>query len=198
MNPPGVFKLPAQRMDHGTASGTAQAADQHQHTLPQDDGARAVTGAGVHAGGASGAHAGGAGGAHAEGAVGAHAAGAVGARTAGRPAARSAADQATRTAFVPLLLMALALFGWFGAQLYDAYQQRQTLLAAHGSQQQTVDNAGKLRQLLDALAADTQRLADTGNANAALLVTELRKRGITITVPGAAATAPETAVQPQR
>jgi hypothetical protein len=43
-----------------------------------------------------------------------------------------------------------------------------------------VDNAGKLRASLDALAADTQRLADTGNANAALLVAELKKRGITI------------------
>lgn len=114
-----------------------------------------------------------------------------------RSAARSAADRTARTAFVPLLLMALALVGWFGAQLFDAYQQRQSLLAAHASQQQTVDNAGKLRQSLDALAADTQRMADAGNANAALLVTELRKRGITITVPGAATT-PEAVAKPQR
>lgn len=114
-----------------------------------------------------------------------------------RPAARSAADQSARTVFVPLLLMALALVGWFGAQLFDAYQQRQNLLAGHASQQQTVDNAGKLRQSLDALAADTQRMADTGNVYAALLVTELRKRGITITVPGAATT-PEAVAKPQR
>jgi hypothetical protein len=43
-----------------------------------------------------------------------------------------------------------------------------------------VDNAGRLRASLDGLAADTQRLADAGNASAALLVTELRKRGVTI------------------
>lgn len=92
-----------------------------------------------------------------------------------------------RAPFVPMLLMALALVAWFGAQLWDGYQQRQQLLAAHGAQQQTVDNASKLRQSLDALAADTQRMADGGNANAALLVTELRKRGITISVPGAGA-----------
>lgn len=90
-----------------------------------------------------------------------------------------------RTPFVPVLLMALAIVTWFGAQLFDAYQQRLSLLASHQSQQHTVDNASKLRQLLDALAADTQRMADGGNTNAALLVTELRKRGITISVPGA-------------
>ena len=93
-----------------------------------------------------------------------------------------------RTPFVPVLLMALSMVAWFGAQLWDGYQQRQQLLAAHGAQQQTVDNASKLRQSLDALAADTQRMADGGNANAALLVTELRKRGITISVPGAGTT----------
>ena len=43
-----------------------------------------------------------------------------------------------------------------------------------------MDNAGKLRTSLDGLAADTQRLADRGNPTAALLVTELKKRGITI------------------
>ncbi len=52
--------------------------------------------------------------------------------------------------------------------------------AAHASQQQTVDNAARLRASLDAIAADTQRLADSGNANARLLVEELRRRGITI------------------
>ncbi len=89
--------------------------------------------------------------------------------------------------------MALALSGWFGAQLWAAHQQRLNLRAAHAAQQQTVDNAGKLRQSLDALAADTQRMADGGNANAALLVTELSQRGITISVPGAPSTSPATA-----
>ena len=56
-----------------------------------------------------------------------------------------------------------------------------------------MDNAGKLRTSLDSLAADTQRLADRGNANAALLVTELKRRGITINPQaGAAATAAAT------
>jgi uncharacterized protein HemX len=117
---------------------------------------------------------------------------AVGATT--RPAAARTAP--LRSAFAPTVLMALSLVGWFGAQLFDAYQQRQSLMAAHAALQQTVDNAGKLRQSLDALAADTQRMADGGNGNAALLVTELRKRGITISVPaGAAGVTPASPVK---
>ena len=109
-----------------------------------------------------------------------------------RPTPRVAVPAAS-TPFMPVLLMALALVAFFGAQLWDGTQQRQQLLASHGAQQQTVDNASKLRQSLDALAADTQRMADGGNANAALLVTELRKRGITISVPSSPPAAPSVA-----
>jgi hypothetical protein len=87
---------------------------------------------------------------------------------------------AERGPFVPLLLAGLALAGWFGLQGWLLFEERSTLQATHAAQQQTVDNAAKLRQSLDAIAADTQRLADAGNPNARLLVEELRKRGITI------------------
>lgn len=96
------------------------------------------------------------------------------------------------SAFVPLLIVLLALLAWFVASALEVRNQGQALKAAHAAQQQTVDNAAKLRGSLDALAADTQRLAVAGNPNAALLVEELRKRGVTINVPapGAAPAAP--------
>ncbi|MFO1291621.1 MAG: hypothetical protein U1F07_00935 [Rubrivivax sp.] len=99
-----------------------------------------------------------------------------------RAGAAAAAPQPAQRpgAFWPLLLMALALVLAFGFQAAQLLRERQALQGAHAGQQQTVDNAGKLRASLDALAADTQRLADAGNPNAALLVNELRKRGITI------------------
>ena len=81
---------------------------------------------------------------------------------------------------MPVLLGTLALLLGFGWQCYLLVSDREGLQTAHAAQQQTVDSAGKLRGSLDALAADTQRLADAGNASAALLVAELRKRGITI------------------
>lgn len=90
--------------------------------------------------------------------------------------------------FVPLLLGGLALLGWLGFQAQQLFNERLALAAAHVSQQQTVDNAGKLRGSLDALAADTQRMADAGNPSAQLLVGELRKRGVTINSASASAT----------
>jgi type II secretory pathway pseudopilin PulG len=79
-----------------------------------------------------------------------------------------------------LLLATLALLGWLSFQTTQLVKEREALQAAYASQQQTVDNSAKLRASLDAIAADTQRLADSGNANAKILVDELRKRGITI------------------
>lgn len=96
-----------------------------------------------------------------------------------RPAS-VAAPAAAPSLFLPMLLASLALLGWIGFQNVQLFKEREALQAAYVSQQQTVDNATKLRASLDALAADTQRAADGGNANAKLLVDELRKRGITI------------------
>ena len=112
----------------------------------------------------------------------------AGVRSSSRPQPKA------HTAFVPVLLCALALLLALGWQTYLLATERDSLQAAHFGQQQTVDNAGKLRASLDALAADTQRLADTGNASAALLVTELRKRGVTINAQAGAA--PAAAAKP--
>jgi hypothetical protein len=43
-----------------------------------------------------------------------------------------------------------------------------------------VETATKLRGSLDAVATRTARLAGEGNANARVIVEELRKRGVTI------------------
>ncbi len=105
----------------------------------------------------------------------------------------SRGPSAQRGAFVPLLLGGLALLLWFVLQAWLLLDEEANLRAAHASQQQTVERAGKLRQSLDAIAADTQRLADAGNPNARLLVEELRKRGVTINPNPAPAAAPTPA-----
>ena len=108
------------------------------------------------------------------------------------PPAAAPAAAAGMSAFVPLLIVLLALLAWFVASALEVRNQGVALKAAHAAQQQTVDNAAKLRGSLDALAADTQRLAIAGNPNAALLVEELRKRGVTINLPApGAASAPK-------
>lgn len=91
---------------------------------------------------------------------------------------------------VPMLLTVTALLAWLGFQAWGQYQDRLALRTAYANQQQTVDNATKLRGALDLLAADTQRLAESGNASARLLVEELKKRGVTINPAAGAAVAP--------
>ena len=121
------------------------------------------------------------------------------ARTQGASRTRSeaapAALAAYRSAFLSLLLAGLALLGWLAFQAQQLYMERQLLQTAYASQQQTVDNAGKLRASLDVLAADTQRLADSGNPNARALVDELKKRGVTI---NSASTPPASAASTVR
>jgi hypothetical protein len=95
-----------------------------------------------------------------------------------------------RSAFLPLLLCGLSVLGWQAFQTTLLLRDHQALQASHAGQQQTVDSASKLRGSLDTLAADTQRMAEAGNANARLLVEELRKRGVTISAPAAAAAVP--------
>ena len=55
------------------------------------------------------------------------------------------------------------------------------------SQEKQVEQSIKVRSALDSLASDTAQLAERGNANAKLLVDELRKHNINIK-PNATAT----------
>lgn len=108
-------------------------------------------------------------------------------------AAPKAAAVRPRSAFVPLLLGLLAVTGWMAHHAGLLEQDRQQLRAAQATLQPTVERSAGLRQSLDGLAADTQRLADAGNGNARVLVDELRKRGITINAAPAAPSRPATA-----
>jgi hypothetical protein len=105
--------------------------------------------------------------------------------------AATTATTSPRSTFVPLLLGLLAVTAWMAHHAWLLNQDRQQLQAAQATLQPTVEKSAGLRQSLDRLAADTQRLADAGNGNARVLVDELRKRGITINA-GTAGTAGTT------
>ncbi|HNT37985.1 MAG TPA: hypothetical protein PKO45_02580 [Rubrivivax sp.] len=118
----------------------------------------------------------------------------------GRPVAAAQPAQAAPAArgrpahgpFLPLLLGLAALLTVLLHQLWQLEQERQQLGATLQSAGPQMAAAQQLRQALDRLAADTQRLADEGNAPARTLVDELRRRGITINAAAPAAADPPT------
>lgn len=86
--------------------------------------------------------------------------------------------------FVPLLLIAGGFLFWTLFQTVQLVREGGQLDTANAGLEPLMTNSRRLRESLDELASETQRLADAGNANAQLLVDELRKRGVTINVPG--------------
>ena len=99
-----------------------------------------------------------------------------------RPRPAPAAPAAPRgvSAFMPVLLLALALVAWLGFQAYQQWSERQQLAQLQSSLDLQEQAATKVRASLDAVASATARLANNGNSTARVLVEELRKRGVTI------------------
>ena len=89
-------------------------------------------------------------------------------------------DASGHSLFLPSLLVSLALVVWLGFQTWQLVAERQQLSAMHAAQAATVETAAKVRSSLDAVASRTAKLDLEGNANAHVIVEELRKRGVTI------------------
>jgi hypothetical protein len=84
------------------------------------------------------------------------------------------------SAFWPLVIFGLGTTLWSGFQAYQLVQEHAALKKLLANQEALVQNSVKLRAQLDGIAGDTQRLANAGNANAQVIVNELRRRGVTI------------------
>ncbi len=92
--------------------------------------------------------------------------------------------------FAPLLLGLITLVLWFGFQTMQLLKERENLATARTHQTTPYSNAQNMRAQLEVLAAETAKLAQAGNPNAALIVNALKQRGITID-PSKAKPAPE-------
>lgn len=97
--------------------------------------------------------------------------------------------------FLPILLLAVAVVSWSGFQTTQLVIERSKLREAISSQEAQMDQSGKLRERLQSLAGRVAKLARDGNANATIVVEELRKRGITLQ-DGASAAAAAAPPQP--
>lgn len=91
-----------------------------------------------------------------------------------------AAHRRAFSPFLPTLLMALSLLSWLGFQGVQLGLEQRKLKLAQASLEAQHEAATKLHAALNALATATASLATAGNANARVVVDELRRRGITI------------------
>jgi hypothetical protein len=85
-----------------------------------------------------------------------------------------------RGPFLPLLLLVVAFLGWTIFQTTELIRDRSNLSQAWSQQTQALVQARKLRAATDSLASKTQQLADAGNPNAQLVMSQLRQRGISV------------------
>lgn len=90
---------------------------------------------------------------------------------------------------LPLGITIASMLAWALFQGWVLLGEQRNLAQITAGQQQQVEASTKVRQQLDAVASGMQRLAAAGNPNASLVVEELRKRGVTITLPAAPAAA---------
>jgi hypothetical protein len=86
--------------------------------------------------------------------------------------------------FAALAIGFVALLVWALSLTWLAVAERSSLAQASMAQARQLAGAEKVRKQLDSIATGMQKLADGGNANAAGIVAELRKRGVTINPPG--------------
>jgi hypothetical protein len=84
------------------------------------------------------------------------------------------------SAFLPILLVTCAITGLLLFQASQLYQDRSQLAMLRTTQKPAFDEARRLQDQLEGMAADTAVLARKGNSNARLIVDALRSRGISI------------------
>ena len=102
-------------------------------------------------------------------------------------------DSSMVSAFIPVFILALVLAAWFGFQAMQLRLERDAMRDVMSTQDKQMADSKKLRDSLDAIARGTAQLANAGNANARLVVDELKRRGVTIS-PDAPTTGPGPAV----
>lgn len=90
-------------------------------------------------------------------------------------------DTEPMSAFLPVLILALVLLGWFGFQAVQLRAERDAIAEAMTMQDKTVGESKKLRDSFYAIAHGAEVLADGGNPSARLVVDGLKKRGVTLT-----------------
>ena len=84
---------------------------------------------------------------------------------------------------LPIILVVLSLFVLMAFETAEAIHDRGALADLRRSQETTVQEAIKLRQQLEALAAGTAKLAADGDEGAKTVVDQMKRQGVTLNPP---------------
>ncbi|MBM4197604.1 MAG: hypothetical protein FJ197_11020 [Gammaproteobacteria bacterium] len=93
--------------------------------------------------------------------------------------ARAMKEPAKHSIFLPALLIALAVAGWSAFQTWQLIGERRFLSESMESQQPQIEQSEKVREALQKLSGGLNAIARSGNANATVVVEQLRRQGIT-------------------
>ncbi len=84
---------------------------------------------------------------------------------------------------LPLGLLVVAVFLMVAFQTVQLVRERSNLAAIHAAQEASIQEGAKLRQQLEALAGETAKLAEAGDAGAKAVVEEPRRQGVNLKPP---------------
>ena len=79
-----------------------------------------------------------------------------------------------------LALVVISWFAWVVFQTTQLLWERNNLELAKAKREASFQQSVKARAQIDSIVSETAKLAESGNANAQLIVARLKKRGITI------------------
>lgn len=98
----------------------------------------------------------------------------------GRTSPGGPGGDGARGLFLPLLLLSVGALGALSVQAIGLLREYRALAQTSVQQAAMLDAAYKLRQAADSLMPKVKALADKGNADAQVVVSELKQRGIGI------------------
>jgi hypothetical protein len=85
--------------------------------------------------------------------------------------------------FIPMFIVALTLLFMAGFQTSQLLRQGESLRTLKSGQDSPLEDSRKVRTQFDSITTGAAQLADQGNPHAKMLLKELRKLGVTVTLP---------------
>ena len=109
-----------------------------------------------------------------------------------------ASDKLTSTqVLLPVLMLSAAIVAFFAFQTSLLVTERTAQTENHAAQEKPLEQVGKLKAQITALAQGTLKLSQEGDKNATSIIEQLKAMGVDIQPPGAPAPgAPNAATAP--